>query len=34
MTGGGMYADYRLIEANSIVPLPEGASAADVHRCS
>ncbi|MYM00116.1 zinc-binding dehydrogenase [Novosphingobium sp. FGD1] len=29
MIGGGMYADYRLIEANSIVPLPEGASAAD-----
>jgi NADPH:quinone reductase-like Zn-dependent oxidoreductase len=29
MIGGGMYADYRRIAAKDVVPLPEGASAAD-----
>src|SRR3954451_21302467 len=29
MLGGGMYADYRKLKARDIVPLPEGASAAD-----
>ncbi|MEP9360221.1 zinc-binding dehydrogenase [Sphingomonas sp. KR3-1] len=29
MIGGGMYADYRRIKARDVIPLPEGASAAD-----
>jgi NADPH2:quinone reductase len=29
MIGGGMYADYRKLKARDVVPLPEGASAAD-----
>jgi NADPH:quinone reductase-like Zn-dependent oxidoreductase len=29
MMGGGMYADYRKLTAANVVPLPEGASAAD-----
>jgi len=29
MLGGGMYADYRKLKARDVVPLPEGASAAD-----
>jgi NADPH:quinone reductase-like Zn-dependent oxidoreductase len=29
MLGGGMYADYRKLKAHDVVPLPEGASAAD-----
>jgi NADPH:quinone reductase-like Zn-dependent oxidoreductase len=29
MIGGGMYADYRKIRAQDVVPLPEGASAAE-----
>lgn len=29
MIGGAMYADYRRIKASEVVPLPEGASAAD-----
>ena len=29
MMGGGMYADYRRLRARDVVPLPDGASAAD-----
>ncbi len=29
MYGGAMYADYRKIDVDSVIPLPEGASAAD-----
>lgn len=29
MIGGAMYADYRRIKASEVIPLPEGASAAD-----
>jgi NADPH2:quinone reductase len=29
MIGGGMYADYRKLKTRDVVPLPEGASAAD-----
>lgn len=29
MIGGGMYADYRKLKARDVVPLPDGASAAD-----
>ncbi|MHA6718060.1 zinc-binding dehydrogenase [Sphingomonas sp. RS6] len=29
MFGGAMFADYRLLKARDVVPLPEGASAAD-----
>ncbi|WP_439817497.1 zinc-binding dehydrogenase [Zavarzinia sp. CC-PAN008] len=29
MFGGAMYADYRLINVRDVIPLPEGASAAD-----
>src|SRR3954447_26579636 len=29
MLGGGMYADYRKLKMRDVVPLPEGASAAD-----
>ncbi|MET0307867.1 MAG: zinc-binding dehydrogenase [Sphingomonas sp.] len=29
MIGGGMYADHRKLKARDVVPLPEGASAAD-----
>lgn len=29
MVGGAMYADYRRIKARDVIPLPEGASAAD-----
>jgi len=29
MIGGGMYADFRKLKARDVVPLPEGASAAD-----
>jgi NADPH2:quinone reductase len=29
MIGGAMYADYRRIKAREVIPLPEGASAAD-----
>ena len=29
MIGGGMYADYRKIGAQDVIPLPEGASSAD-----
>jgi len=33
MLGGGMYADYRKLKARDVVPLPEGASAADGRLC-
>lgn len=29
MIGGGMYADYRKIKASEVIPLPDGATAAD-----
>ncbi|MGJ3648937.1 zinc-binding dehydrogenase [Sphingomonas sp. GlSt437] len=29
MIGGGMYADYRRIKARDVIPLPDGATAAD-----